>query len=412
MANVTPTPIEDAAAFLSPSVLRMVTNPKIQSPRETFDATRLKTNLTSSPRPVPPPGSPELLSNKVCTDHMISIRWTSEQGWTDPELVPYGPLSLMPTASVIHYSTACFEGMKVYRGADGTLRLFRPGYNCGRMLASALRICLPGFDPRQLLALIKKLCAVDGPKWLPKDGVGQSLYLRPTFIGSDPCLGFQVPQEAMLFIIISYWPPPPSAKKGLELLCSVEDMVRAWPGSAGSAKISGNYGPSLLAHDEAKRNGFDQVLWLFGSEGYVTEAGSSNFFAIWRTEGGKLQLITAPLTEHTILAGVTRKSVLELTETRLDQAGASKVGIEPLEAVEANFTISELAKASEQGRLLGTFVVGTACFMQLVVRIQYKERVIEIPTDDIPHMAVLLRWMSDILLGNNKSEWIDVISEE
>lgn len=404
--------IEDANAFLPPSVLRMVAHPKDQSPRETFDASRLKINLTSSPRPVPLPGSPELLSNKVCTDHMVTVRWTSEQGWADPELVPYGPLSLMPTASVLHYSTACFEGMKVYRGLDGKLRLFRPGYNCGRMLASALRISLPGSDPQQLLELIRKLCAVDGPKWLPQDRVGQSLYLRPTFIGSDPNLGFQVPQEAMLFIIISYWPPPPPAKTGLELLCSGEDVVRAWPGGTGSAKISGNYGPSLLAHGEAKKNGFDQVLWLFGSEGYVTEAGSSNFFAIWRTGDGKLQLVTAPLGEHTILAGVTRKSVIELTRTRLDQASSSQLDIEPLEVFEANFTISDLIKASDEGRLLGAFAVGTACFMQLVVRIQYKERIIEIPPDEVPHIAILQGWMSGILVGNDKYEWTDVISEE
>ncbi|KAK4866421.1 hypothetical protein LT330_008353 [Penicillium expansum] len=355
--------IEDANAFLPPSVLRMVAHPKDQSPRETFDASRLKINLTSSPRPVPLPGSPELLSNKVCTDHMVTVRWTSEQGWADPELVPYGPLSLMPTASVLHYSTACFEGMKVYRGLDGKLRLFRPGYNCGRMLASALRISLPGFDPQQLLELIRKLCEVDGPKWLPQDRV-----------------------------VAKMW--------------SARGLV------APAAKISGNYGPSLLAHGEAKKNGFDQVLWLFGSEGYVTEAGSSNFFAIWRTGDGKLQLVTAPLGEHTILAGVTRKSVIELTRTRLDQASSSQLDIEPLEVFEANFTISDLIKASDEERLLGAFAVGTACFMQLVVRIQYKERIIEIPPDDVPHIAILQGWMSGILVGNDKYEWTDVISEE
>ena len=413
MANERPTQtIEDADSFLPPSVLRLITDPKRQSSQGTFDASRLKINRSSSPRPVPPPDSKELLSHKVCTDHMITVRWTSEQGWTDPELVPYGPLSVMPTASVLHYSTACFEGMKVYRGFDGKLRLFRPGYNCGRMLASALRICLPGFEPQQLLELIRKLCAIDGPKWLPRDHAGQSLYLRPTFIGSDPSLGFQVPQEAMLFIVISYWPSPPPTKKGLELLCSGEDVVRAWPGGTGSAKISGNYGPSLLAHGEAKISNCDQVLWLFGPEGYITEAGSSNFFAIWRTAEGKLQLITAPLTEHTILAGVTRKSILELTRTRLSPDVSSQLGIEPMDAVEENFTISDLVKASDEGRLLGAFAVGTACFMQSVVRVQYKEQSIEIPTDAVPHASVLLKWLSDILFGNENCQWTDVIQEE
>ncbi|CAG8112774.1 unnamed protein product [Penicillium salamii] len=404
-------PIEDADSFLSSSVVRMITDRSQQASHGTFKASQLKIQRTSSPRPVPPADSQELLSHKVCTDHMITVRWTSEQGWADPELVPYGPLSMMPTASVLHYATSCFEGMKVYRGFDGKLRLFRPGYNCGRMLASSLRLCLPGFEPQQLLELIRKLCAVDGPKWLPRDRAGQSLYLRPTFIGSDPSLGFQVPQEATLFIVISYWPPPPPTKRGLELLCSGEDFVRAWPGGTGSAKISGNYGPSLLAHGEAKRNNCDQILWLFGSEGYVTEAGSANFFAIWRTAEGKLQLITAPLAGHTILAGVTRKSILDLARSRLAGDRASQLGLEPMETVEENFTISDLVQASDEGRLLGAFAVGTACFMQSVVRIQYQERSIEVPTEAVPHASVLLDSLTDILYGNEDSEWTDIIEE-
>ena len=45
-------------------------------------------------------------------------------GWGVPEVKPYGPLSIMPTASVLHYATECFEGMKAYRGYDGKLRVF------------------------------------------------------------------------------------------------------------------------------------------------------------------------------------------------------------------------------------------------------------------------------------------------
>ncbi|KAL3443872.1 branched-chain amino acid aminotransferase II [Aspergillus insuetus] len=382
-----------------------------------LDASRLKVTLTSAPKPVPAPDSPELASHKVCTDHMIIARWTADRGWADLQLVPYGPLPLMPTASVLHYSTACFEGMKVHRGYDGKLRLFRPEYNCARMLASAIRVSLPDFDPRELHQLIRRLCAVDAPKWLPVDRAGQSLYIRPTLVGSDDSLGFCVPQEALLFVVVSYWPTPPPAAdagQGLRLFGSSEDMVRAWPGGTGSAKISGNYGPSLLAHNEAKGMNYDQVLWLFGPEGYVTEAGSSNFFAIWRTsDEGKLQLVTAPLADHTILAGVTRQSILDLARERLAPGSSytSDSNLEPLEVVEGKFTIFDLIKAARDGRLLGAFAVGTACFVVPVARIHYKDQDIDVPGDAVPHVSALRKWMSDVLFGNEENGWGDVIIE-
>jgi branched-chain amino acid aminotransferase len=62
------------------------------------------------------------------------------------------------------------------------------------------------------------------------------------------------------------------------------------------------------------------VLWLYGSEGYCTEAGASNFFILWRareSDGGRLQLVTAPLDDRLILDGVTRRSILTLARERL-----------------------------------------------------------------------------------------------
>lgn len=321
----------------------------------------------------------------------------------------------MPSASVLHYSTSCFEGMKVHRGYDGSLRLFRPEYNCGRMLASAIRIALPAFDPRELLKLIQKLCAVDGPKWLSKeDRRGYSLYIRPTLVGSDPSLGLQVPQEALLFIFLSCWPATPvTSGNGLRLLGSGSDAVRTWPGGTGSVKIGGNYGPSLLAHTEAKRMGYDQVLWLFGSEGYVTEAGAANFFVIWRTPEGRLQLVTASTSEHLILAGVTRQSILDMARERLTQPNSSLAGneIEPLDVIENKFTIFDIVRASSEGRLLGAFAVGTAYFMMPVSLIQYNDEDIYVPVDAVPHTAMLRKWISDINFGNEKHEWGYVIDE-
>lgn len=408
--------------FLPSSVTEMLAS-QARWTGPSFDTSRLKTTLTTNPAPVPEPDSQEILARSVCTDHMAVVRWSQAEGWADPEITPYSAIPMMPTASVFHYSTACFEGMKVYRGHDGNLRLFRPEYNCARMLASTLRIGLPEFNPAQLLDLIRKLCAMECPKWLPKDRAGECLYIRPTLVGTDANLGFQVPREAMLFIVISFWPnskPAPSLEgtesapqtKPLRLFASREGTVRAWPGGTGSAKISANYGPSLLAHGEAKTKGFDQVLWLFGPEGYVTEAGSSNLFVIWRNREGRLELVTAPLTEHTILAGVTRQSILELARERLTGALSYQWEEEPIDVVEAKFTIFDIIEASEQGRLVGSFAVGTACFLVPVSHIEYQGRGITIPRGKFPHVSALRKWLTDITTGVESSDWGDIVREK
>ncbi|HEY5183509.1 MAG TPA: branched chain amino acid aminotransferase, partial [Actinomycetes bacterium] len=60
------------------------------------------------------------------TDHMVTARWTEGRGWHDAELVPYAPIELDPAVMVLHYGQSIFEGLKAYRHADGSIKLFRP----------------------------------------------------------------------------------------------------------------------------------------------------------------------------------------------------------------------------------------------------------------------------------------------
>lgn len=154
-----------------------------------LDASKLKFTRTKNPQTVPDLGDPVFQTGSATTDHMITAVWRAKTGWDAPELRPYGPLMLMPTASVLHYATECFEGMKVYRGYDGKIRLFRPDCNMRRFLMSSTRIALPGFDPKEVERLIMKFMAVDAPKSLPKSRPGSFLYLRPTMIGTEAALG-------------------------------------------------------------------------------------------------------------------------------------------------------------------------------------------------------------------------------
>jgi branched-chain amino acid aminotransferase len=142
--------------------------------------------------------------------------------------------------------------------------------------------------------------------------------------------------------------------KGLKLLAS-QNGVRAWPGGFGYAKVGANYGPSLMANGEARAQGYDQVLWLLN--GLVTEAGASNFFVVWRSREGKLQLVTAPLGDKVILDGVTRRSILQLVRERF---AASSSGLEAVEVVERQFTMEDVSDAINDGRMVESFVAGTA----------------------------------------------------
>ena len=269
------------------------------------------------------------------------------------------------------------------------------------MLGSAVRIALPAFDPAELEKLLEALIRVDGAKWLPKSRPGSFLYLRPTMIANAAALGVQKPKGALLYIIACCFPSldepqgtvgsalPPfpsngntvSSEKnlpGMKLLASQDDMVRAWPGGFGYAKVGANYGPSLLAQGEARARGFDQILWLFGPNCEVTEAGASNFFVVWKTREGKTQLVTAPLGDKVILDGVTRRSVLDLTAERLSTGSGES---QALEIEERKFTMTELEEAIEEGRLIEAFAAGTAVCGNILLFITMTENRVAVIID-------------------------------
>lgn len=316
-----------------------------------LDASQLTCTYTTTPQEVPDTKTLANTRKTICTDHMVVASWNVETGWSAPELKPYGPFSLLPAASCLHYAYECFEGLKAYRGDDGKLRMFRTDRNVRRLLMSAERISLPHFDPDELEKLIYALLSVDGAKWLPKSRAGEFLYVRPTLIATDSQLGVATPSEALLYIIVGYMPRLDAPTGGKRLLTNPDDTVRAWVGGFGFAKVGANYGPSVQATQEAYRQGYHQVLWLYGPQGDCTEAGGSNFFVIWRRKDGKKELITAPLDDQLILNGVTRRSCLDLARERLK---------DEIEVTERKFTIGELQEAAAEGRLLESFAAGTA----------------------------------------------------
>ncbi|KAK5004118.1 hypothetical protein LTR16_007675, partial [Cryomyces antarcticus] len=203
-----------------------------------------------------------------------------------------------------------------------------------------------------------------------------------------------------------------TGKSGLRLLASNDDTVRAWPGGFGFAKVGANYGPSLVAQGEARARGYDQILWLFGDDCDVTEAGASNFFVVWKTHDGTMQLVTAPLDGGIILDGVTRRSVLELARTRLT---GSVEGLAPLETVERKFTMAEVVLAADEGRLVEAFAAGTAFFIAPVAEIHFRGKDLNVPMGadgkSGSYAKCLKGWLQGIMYGRETHEWGVVVDE-
>lgn len=389
-----------------------------------LDASQIVYTYTKSPRPVPEEATANSSDESVCTDHMICATWTADQGWSSPQFKPYGPLTLMPTASCLHYATECFEGMKLYRGYDGKLRVFRPDLNAARFLVSARRVSLPSFDPQQVEKLILKLAAVDGPKWLREERAGSFLYIRPAMIGTQAHIGARGSNQALLFIVMSFMPQMHLIPGGMRLLTS-DDKVRAWAGGFGYAKIGANYGPTVVVLKEALDRGYNQVLWLYGPEGECTEAGGSNFFVIWKRRDGQAEIVTAPLDDQIILDGVTRRSCIELAKERLK----NKIIV-----TERKFTIGDLVDAAGEGRLVEAFSTGTAV-SPLLIHIRVHGRIADdsqyfvCPISHIHHRgreiyfpmgsdgrggeitALLRQWLEEIMYGKVQHEWGKVVNE-
>ena len=99
--------------------------------------------VTQNTHPGTLPPADKLGFGSIFTDHMFLMDYSADQGWHDARIVPYGPITLSPAASVFHYGTEVFEGLKAYRRPDGKVQLFRPWENMKRLNRSCERLGLP-----------------------------------------------------------------------------------------------------------------------------------------------------------------------------------------------------------------------------------------------------------------------------
>lgn len=323
---------------------------------------------------------------KYFSDHMLLAEYRDGE-WKRVEILPYQSLSLSPALAALHYGQAIFEGIKAYKDAAGEAFIFRPYDNFRRFNASAERMQMPAVPEEIFIEGMRQLIDLE-KDWIPA-GADHSLYIRPFMFASDELIGVK-PSESYLFIILLS-PTGPYYAAPMRIYVE-EQYTRAAPGGVGFAKTAGNYGAAMYVSAEAKKKGYDQVLWTDAFEHrYVQEIGTMNVFFIIDDTA-----VTPDLHSGTILAGVTRDSAI----TILSEMG--------LKVVEKPVDIEIIMDAYTNGSLKEVFGTGTAATISLIKELKYKDFVMKFDVDKWEKAPELKRRLDDIREGRieDKHGWM------
>ncbi|MDW5290512.1 branched-chain amino acid aminotransferase [Formosa sp. PL04] len=316
---------------------------------------------------------------KIFTDHMFTCDFKNGE-WQKPEISPYAPLTLDPSARVFHYGQAVFEGMKAYKDEADKVWLFRPEENLKRINKSAERLAMPAFPQDVFMDGLKTLLNLD-QAWV-KPGFGNSLYIRPFVIATEPAIAASPALEYKFLIICS---PAQSYYTGDVRVLVAEQFSRSANGGVGFAKAAGNYAAQFYPTSLANKEGFQQIIWTDAdTHEYLEEAGTMNvFFRIGDN------LVTAPTSER-ILDGITRKSIIQIAKD-----SDINVEVRPIK-------VSEIVEASKNGSLKEIFGSGTAAVVSPISAFSHKGESYEIPKQEKSFSSIFKEKLLNIQY--NKSE--------
>jgi branched-chain amino acid aminotransferase len=248
--------------------------------------------------------------------------------WYDGKMVPWRDATTHVLTHTLHYGMGVFEGVRAYKTEKGTA-IFRLSEHTERLLRSAhiLGMKIP-YD---------KATLVEAQKAAVRENKLEAGYMRPMAFYGAEAMGIAA-KTLSVHVIVAAWTW--GAYLGKEAL---ENGIRVKTSSFArhhvnitmcKAKANGNYMNSILAHQEAAQDGYDEAL-LLDVDGFVAEGSGENIFIV---RNGKLY--TPDLTSA--LEGITRDTIISL---------AGEIGIQ---VIEKRITRDEVYTADE------AFFTGTA----------------------------------------------------
>lgn len=241
------------------------------------------------------------------TSAIIVSRFKDGQ-WTAPEVSKDFDFHFNAFAGVFHYGSACFEGLKAFRGVDGKVRIFRPDENAKRIRRSAARLGMAAPSEEMFIKMCA-MCVQENIDFLPPYGHNASMYLRPVIEGVNPQINI-CPSDEVLFAVMCLPVGNYSKAASLQPVDAVisRNYDRAAPNGTGSYKIAANYAMSLYPYTLAHKIGYTELLFLDpATKTSVDEFGTSNFIGI------KGNTYVTPLSDS-VLPSITNKSLRTLAE--------------------------------------------------------------------------------------------------
>ena len=266
----------------------------------------------------------------------------SDTYWVDGKYLPKDDVSISPLTHTFHYGLGVFEGVRSYEAKDGSVNIFRLKEHTERLLESAN---ITGIEVEYDYADL-----FDAQIQVVKKSNLKNAYIRPLlYIGSER-LGLDIEGiDSHAMVTCWEWPSyfgEDALEKGIDVM--VSSFTRQFPNSLMTkSKISGGYVNGIMAHDQAKKNGYQEAI-LLDTNGFIAEGSGQNIFIV------KDNVLLTP-SLNCCLNGITRRSVIQFAND------------EGIEVVERNITRDELYTADE------IFFCGTAVEITPIRSIDKKE---------------------------------------
>jgi branched-chain amino acid aminotransferase len=249
--------------------------------------------------PLSLPGPPQALESHVRGCVLAADNLRTDKIWMDGAMVPFDQANVHVLTHSLHYGLAVFEGIRCYKCDDGRSAIFRVNEHIRRLFDSAhiMEMKMP-FGQEEIVKACADVVRVNRLA---------ECYVRPIAFYGDGEMGVVAPHNKVR-VAIAAWPwgaylGEDGARNGVRLKTS--SFVRFHHNSLmPMAKVSANYVNSALAGYEARRNGYDEALFL-DVNGYVAEGSGENFFIV---RDGIVR--TPPL--MSALPGITRDSVIAI----------------------------------------------------------------------------------------------------
>ena len=318
---------------------------------------------------------------------------TLEGTWSEPVATRNKILPIHACATALQYGQEAFEGLKVFRGIDNKIRVFRWQANARRMQQSAIGLYMAPV-PTELFGKAVEMAVRKNKRFIPPYETGATLYLRPLLVGTTPKLGVG-PGWDFEFVIIPSPVGPYYKTEGDAIPCQTfivnRHVDRAAAFGTGQYKVGGNYAASFRGTETAHQQGFDCMFLDSRQHKYIDECSAANFIGI--KYGEQTQYITPRSTA--ILPSITNDSLMTL---------AKEQGIK---VVRRHIRLEELSEMDEAA------ACGTACVISPIDKVidPDKNRIYTLPQAPRTVLMELRRTLQDIQYGRieDKHHWCSIV---